>query len=180
MREDSQRSRKQRPGAGGKRREGKCERGSEMLEFAFVVVILMTLLLGIVTFARGYNIYQSITRAAREGARMAVLPNCATCGSNYIDASSGVTQASSGVFSNYIAPVLRSAQLNASAVENYSQTVGWLNQGDTEQQCGAIISFQYPFQLTLPFLQENLVTLHIPTQVRMRREGQPGAGGTCP
>jgi Flp pilus assembly protein TadG len=172
--------------AGGKGQPGDCvrerrrERGSEMLEFAFVVTVLMTLLMGIVTFARAYNIYESITRAAREGARMAVLPNCATCGSSYIDPSSGVTQASSGVFTNYIAPVLQSAHLDANLVQNYSQTVGWLDQGATEQQCGAIISFRYPFRLFLPFTRENLVTLNISTRVQMRREGQPEAGGTCP
>ena len=38
------------------------ERGTEILEFAFVISLLMTLLLGIVTFARAYNVYQTITR----------------------------------------------------------------------------------------------------------------------
>jgi Flp pilus assembly protein TadG len=150
-----------------------------MLEFAFVVTMLMMLLLGIVTFARGYNVYQSITRAAREGARMAVLPDCATCGNTYLDPSSGVTQSSSTVFANAVSPALQAANLNPAAVLNYSETVGWLDTGDTEQQCGVTISFQYPYRLALPFTTMNLTTINIPVHVQMRRENQP-SGTTCP
>lgn len=156
------------------------ERGSDVLEFAFVVTLLLALLMGIFTFARGYNIYQTALRAAREGARMAVLPNCATCGNAYIDPSTGVTQASSTVFSNYISPALRAANLDPNSVEGYSESVGWLNGSDTEPQCGAMISFQYPYQLVLPFTNTNLTTVNIPIEVQMRRENQPALGGTCP
>jgi Flp pilus assembly protein TadG len=150
-----------------------------MLEFAFVVTMLMTLLLGIVTFARAYNIYQSITRAAREGVRMAVLPDCATCGNDYIDPSSGVTQANSAIFAHAVSPALQAANLNPAAVLNYSEAVGWLDAGDTEQQCGVTISFDYPYQLDLPFTTMNLTTIDLPVRVEMRRENQPGRG-SCP
>jgi Flp pilus assembly protein TadG len=156
-----------------------AERGSEMLEFAFVVTLLMLLLLGVVTFARAYNIYQSITRAAREGARVAAMPDCVTCGNAFLDPSSGVTQAGSLVFADFISPVLRSANLSPAAVTDYSETVGWLNAGTAQQQCGVTISFRYPYQLELPFTTANLATIYIPTSVQMRRENQP-AGGTCP
>lgn len=155
------------------------ERGSEILEFAFVVTMLMMLLLGIVTFARAYNVYQSIARAAREGARVAVLPTCATCGNSYLDPSAGVTQANSTIFADHISPALRAANLNPAAVLNYSESVGWLNAGDTEQQCGVTISFAYSYRLNLPFTTMNLATIDLPVHVQMRRENQP-LGGTCP
>lgn len=162
----------------GKRRD-QGERGTEMLEFAFVISLLMMLLLGIVTFARAFNIYQSITRAAREGARMAVLPSCASCGNAYLDPPTGVTQANSVVFADYIAPALEAANLNPGAVLDYSESVGWLDSGDSEAQCGVAISFQYPYQMYLPFTTQNLTTIDIHTRVQMRLENQP-AGGTCP
>jgi Flp pilus assembly protein TadG len=161
------------------KRGNRSERGTEMLEFAFVISLLMMLFLGIVTFARAFNIYQSITRAAREGARVAVLPSCASCGNAYLDPSTGVTQANSAVFSNYIAPVLEDANLNPNDVLNYSESVGWLDSGDTAEQCGVTISFQYPYQLDLPFTAQNLSTIDIRTRVQMRQENQP-VGGTCP
>src|SRR5260370_31951934 len=59
------------------RRRG--ELGAELVEMAFALPILLTLLLGIIWFARAYNIYETMTRAAREGARVAVAPACSAC-----------------------------------------------------------------------------------------------------
>ena len=52
----------------------------EMVEFAVVLPILMVMLLGIMSFARAYNVYTTITYAAQEGARVAAASTCATCG----------------------------------------------------------------------------------------------------
>ena len=150
-----------------------------MLEFAFVMTFLMTLLLAIISFSRAYNVYQTITRAAREGARMAVLPSCATCGNSYLDPSTGVTLQNSQIFSDFIAPTLRSANLNPDSVFNYSETVAWLDSGDADEQCGVKIGFEYPYTLCLPFAGWQLTTLDLTTSVQMRRENQP-IGATCP
>lgn len=52
----------------------KGEKGAELVEVAFVIVIFMVLMIAIFQFGRAYNIYQTITTAAREGARFAVAP----------------------------------------------------------------------------------------------------------
>src|SRR5579862_6687003 len=57
------------------------ERGAEVVEFAFVVPLLLSLLIGIVWAGRAYNVHETVTRAAREGARAAVAPTCFGCGS---------------------------------------------------------------------------------------------------
>ena len=49
--------------------------GQALVEFALVVPIFLFLLLGIVEFARAWNIYEVLTDAAREGARNAVVDN---------------------------------------------------------------------------------------------------------
>lgn len=54
------------------------ESGQSLVEFALVVPIFLLLLLGIVEFARAWNIYEVLTDAAREGARNAVVDNPAT------------------------------------------------------------------------------------------------------
>jgi Flp pilus assembly protein TadG len=162
------------------------ERGAEIVEFGLGIAILMALVMGIITFARAYNIYESITRAAREGARMAVLPSSSFDGNTFIDGNtSGST--TTPIFTNYIAPALKAADLNPSLVTNYSETIGWLDTGDTQQQCGAVISFNYPYTLYLPFTSTNLTTVTLATHVQMRRENVDGtvaADGTvtvtCP
>lgn len=49
--------------------------GQSMIEFAFVVPILLVLVFGIVEFGNAWRHYQLVTNTAREGARRAVLPD---------------------------------------------------------------------------------------------------------
>jgi hypothetical protein len=53
--------------------------GSEIAELAIVMPLLFTLILGIYSFGRAYNIYSTVTRAAQDGARVAVAPACVSC-----------------------------------------------------------------------------------------------------
>ena len=55
-------------------------RGAEIAEAAIVLPLMFMLLLGIYWWGRAYNIYGTITHAAREGARAATAPTCALCG----------------------------------------------------------------------------------------------------
>lgn len=48
----------------------RSERGAAAVEFALVLPLLVTLLLGIMEFGRVYNAQVSVTSAAREGARV--------------------------------------------------------------------------------------------------------------
>ena len=50
------------------------EKGAELIEMAFVLLLFLVLMIGVFEFGRAYNIYQNITNAAREGARFAVAP----------------------------------------------------------------------------------------------------------
>jgi Flp pilus assembly protein TadG len=52
----------------------RSERGAELLEFAFVVPVLMLVLAGILDMGFLFKNYEVVTNAAREGARMASLP----------------------------------------------------------------------------------------------------------
>ncbi|MCI0620941.1 MAG: pilus assembly protein [Acidobacteria bacterium] len=52
----------------------KSERGAELIEFALMLPILLVILAGLWDFGRAYRAYQAITNAAREGARLAVVP----------------------------------------------------------------------------------------------------------
>ena len=178
------------------------ETGAEMLEFAFVITILMTLVLGFFWFARAYNVYQTITRATREGVRQAVLPSSVADGNTYDGSSANATPETSTspttpIFTNYIAPVLQGEGLGTGAcsgsssincVSNYNETVAWLNPADAYKQCGVTISFGYPIRMAIPFTGIGLTTFNLRTSVSMRLENasyqSTGAGGTlipsCP
>lgn len=51
------------------------DRGAELIELAIVFPILMLLLAGMVDFGFLFQRYEVVTNAAREGARIATLPN---------------------------------------------------------------------------------------------------------
>ena len=55
----------------------RSERGAELIEFAIVAPILMLLLAGIFDFGMMFRTYEAVTNAAREGARVGVLPGYA-------------------------------------------------------------------------------------------------------
>jgi Flp pilus assembly protein TadG len=57
-----------------RRRLWKSERGAELVEFALVFPTLLLVMLGIADFGFLFQRYEVITNAAREGARVAILP----------------------------------------------------------------------------------------------------------
>ena len=50
------------------------ERGQALLEVALTLPLLLLVAVGIFEFGRAYQTWQVLTNAAREGARLAVLP----------------------------------------------------------------------------------------------------------
>lgn len=155
-----------------------AETGAEVLEFAFVVPMFLTLLIGVIWIGRAYNIYENVTRAAREGARYAVLPSSVAQGNSYADALSNSCTANTAAFTGYVKPVLVSDNLNPSLVNGYCQKTVCL-ESTYPQQWGVSINFTYPVKLTIPFTPLNATTINIPAHAQMRLENQP-TGGTCP
>jgi Flp pilus assembly protein TadG len=157
--------------------------GAELLEFAIVVPILLMLLIGIVWVGRAYNVYETITRAAREGAGYAVLPSSVAAGNATADTFTASCATNTNTYNNYVVPALKADNLDPKNVKSYCQKAAWL--GTTyPQQCGVVISFSYQIQLAIPFTRLNATTINIPTQAQMRFENQPtknqSQGGTCP
>jgi hypothetical protein len=57
-------------------------RGTEIAETAAILPLLFMVLIAVFWFGMAFRIYGAITHAAREGARAAVAPACATCTAN--------------------------------------------------------------------------------------------------
>ena len=54
-----------------------CDKGAELIEFALVFPLLLLVMFGIMDFGLLFQRYETVTNAAREGARIAVLPGYA-------------------------------------------------------------------------------------------------------
>lgn len=146
------------------RRLASDARGTELLEFALVLPILVMLLLGAVWIGRAVSVYQALGRAAREGARVALAPTSASSGnaSNYGAASTAVTDA------------LSAASLDTSMMRGPTITpILVLNPNDPAnyQFSGVTVTVGYPVQLYIPFTPWNSSTpIIMSSTVTMRQE----------
>ena len=175
---------------------GDCS-ASEIAEFAVVVPLLMTVIHGIYSFGRAYNIYSTVTRAAQDGARMAVTPVCAycsyTCGgvssqfpcdADVVDAVTSALAAShldpmrtlqlvpttSGAACPAPAPAKTcAAATGAGGTTIYICRNVLINPNTNPQTCGTIVSFRYSYQF-LPILFAPSISINIPAQGQMRME----------
>ena len=95
------------------------KRGNELAEFAVIFPLLLTVLIGMYWFGRAYNIYETITRAAREGARYGAKPVCALCGktcSNGNDIAS--FPCTSTIVTDAVIPSLQAAKLDPGQIQS--------------------------------------------------------------
>jgi Flp pilus assembly protein TadG len=160
--------------------------GAEIAEAAMVLPLVFMLLLGIVWFGRAFNIYSTITQAAQQGAITAARAPCATCSGSF------PTSVDTIVRKVMQASSLDPSQIKASSPSllscvNPAQTVTCATSGTTNvtvcqqvllnspastqpAQCGAVVSFQYPFRFYLPFTSLNLQQVILPAQAQSRME----------
>ena len=94
------------------------ESGAEIAEAAFVLPLVFMFLFGMVWFGRAFNIYTTITSAAREGARTAARATCATC------AASARTWAGTNLpcdqeVENAVLAVLQTSRVDKSHIQSY-------------------------------------------------------------
>jgi Flp pilus assembly protein TadG len=169
-------------------------RATEVAEAALVLPLTFMLLLGIYWFGRAYNIYATITHAAHEGARAAVVNTCATCATP--DAPLTPDQVAHAVGQVLLASKLDPNQVS-SVPPSYCQcgdvscSLGQvrcatgisgaephvciqynaqLTDSPTGAACGVAVSFQYPYQFYFPFTSLNLQQINLKAQSQMQGE----------
>lgn len=144
------------------------QKGAELAEFAMVFPLFLALIFALIWGGRALSVYGTITRAAREGARFAVAPSCASCPSNGLSGNASPTDTE---VANVINSSLQAASLSPASIQSYTPpgtttfcsgvpvaactTSGniricrgvQLNTTTPPQQCGTVISYAYPVPL---------------------------------
>ena len=105
----------------------KNERGSALIEVALTLPLLLLVAAGIFEFGRAYQTQQVLTNAAREGARVAVLPN-----------------QPSGAAQTRVTSYLTSGQLPNAGTATVTVTPTTISIGGTTTP-GSRVSVSYPF-----------------------------------
>jgi Flp pilus assembly protein TadG len=156
--------------------------GQEIAEAAIVLPLLFMLLFGIYWFGRAFNIYGTINHAAREGARVAMVSNCASCGN---------TAATNASIASAVTDALRASRLDPTQMQIYTPAPApaacpgfsgtlcatsskvricrpvQLNAGSANPPlCGVTVSFEYPYQFWFPFTSLNMQRILLKASVQ--------------
>jgi len=137
--------------------------GQELVEFAFVLPILLMLFMGIFYLGRAISVYQALGRAAREGARAALATSCATCG-DVVSAAAETTAINNALQAASLDPTM--------AIITPPNSVSPLNPSDPAnyQVNGVTVQITYPVPLNIPFTSLNATTINLSQTVTMRQE----------
>jgi hypothetical protein len=110
-------------------------------------------------------VYQTLGSAAREGARVALAPTCATCGNNTAndaEVDGVVNDALSAASLDISNPGLQ-IQVNRDQVLNPNDPASY-------QVAGVSVTVTYPVQLSVPFTPVNATTINVTSTISMRQE----------
>jgi Flp pilus assembly protein TadG len=121
------------PGSDKLRKFRDAESGQNLVEFALVVSMLLLLVVGIAEFARAWNVYQIVTNAAREGARLASLPI------GFTNAAAVTDRVNSYLTSGHLDPNATTVAIGRAGVD-----------GGTGTQVSVTVSYPYQFLLLGP------------------------------
>ncbi|HUE89114.1 MAG TPA: TadE family protein [Vicinamibacterales bacterium] len=105
------------------------ERGAALLETALVMPIVLLVAVGIFEFGRAYQHWQVLTNAAREGARVAVLPG-----------------ADVGTITARVKSYMNSGQLSKADSATVAVTPVTLDLGGGATAAASSVAVNYPFE----------------------------------
>lgn len=141
-------------------------RGAEIAETAMILPLLFMIIMAIFWFGQAFRIYGTITHAARQGARAAVVPVCATC-------APVATTASAQNAVNAVSSAMAAAHLNTSDLQAFAS---WTPPslcpcGSTSSSCGSTVS-------CAPVAGNTAVCVQPNVQLSYTSQGGTGSCGT--
>jgi Flp pilus assembly protein TadG len=146
-------------------RRWKRAAGAELMEMAFVLPVLLSSIIGIIWLGRAYMIYETMNRAAREGARVA--------SANSGNAAVSVTNVENAVMNSLSAANIDTTKVTIpTCAGNLSTKVCYLrnfqlnNVADTPKELGVVVSFSYQVAFPIPFVTVGPITVTARAQMR--------------
>jgi Flp pilus assembly protein TadG len=156
------------------------ERGSAILEFGLIAVVLFAFIFGIIDFGRALFTYHFVANAAREGARYASVRGYA-CGQNSEFAGSMECPASQITIQTYVQGEASGSGLNQNFL---NVTANWYpqvkspnnpsvcQQYNTYPGCMVQVKVTYPFSFILPLMPKGTCSVQ-------NNSGTTNTGNIC-
>jgi Flp pilus assembly protein TadG len=125
-------------------------RGQGLVEFALVAPVFLLILLAIFDFGRGVFAYTSVSNAAREGARLAIVNQDKTLILSRIRAQSAIAESANGDGTDLTVD-FRRADANGNPVAGSSCLDG---DGYVSIGCLAVVTYNSKFDLITPIVRQ--------------------------
>jgi Flp pilus assembly protein TadG len=131
--------------------------GSNLIEYALIFMVLMSLLLGIVDFSRALYTYHFLSNAARDATRWAAV-NGATCTNDGSCAASASVADIQNYVANITPPGVDSTKLDTDPSWPSTGAVACPG-GVPNPGCPVRVQVSYPFTFIVPFIRSSPQTL---------------------
>jgi Flp pilus assembly protein TadG len=125
-------------------------RGQGLVEFALVAPIFLLILMAVFDFGRGIFIYTSITNAAREGARLAIVNQDPNLVLQRMRSQSAVAESNNGDGSDLTVAFVR-ADTSGNPTNEVCPTTAGVPLG-----CLAVVTYNSKFDLITPIVRQVL------------------------
>ena len=129
--------------------------GAEIAETALVMPIMFMVLLAIFWFGRAYNVYSTITYAAREGAMTAARASCADCGNAPPLDTAVATR---------VSDVLRASKLDPNQIATYTQSPNFCSGFNAGNSCMRELLLQHCLEAKVFMQQRPVIFPRKPTR----------------
>jgi len=134
----------------------RSERGTALLESAFTILVMLTMIFGIIDFGRALFAYHFVANAARDGVRYASVRGAASCASASVT-DCGTTAALATIQTNLGAQAravgMNSANLQVTGLNLPQATDPSVCTSAADSPgCTVQVTVSYPFQFIFPFL----------------------------
>jgi Flp pilus assembly protein TadG len=151
--------------------------GSTLVEYALVITILMTMLLGIADFSRALYAYHFVSNTAREAARYAAVRGITCTNDNSCTAANSASGTAGATTQADIQAFVQNVPLGINAA-NVTATISWPPQANSPAICtnplgpqinapGCTVQVQvsYVFNFAFPFVSSTALTMNSTSQM---------------
>ena len=155
------------PDSGRRTADLRDDRGSELMEYAIVLPVLLTFLFGIMDFSRFLYTYHFIAEVAREGTRYAIVRGSTNAGMACATTSTLACDATAGNVQSYVQglapPGITSGSVSVTTTWPGTAPTGAATacstaNGNNSPGCLVQVVVSYPYKFMLPFLPKSSST----------------------
>jgi Flp pilus assembly protein TadG len=147
-------------------------RGQGLVEFALIAPVFLLILIATFDLGRGVFAYTSMTNAAREGARLAIVNQDSTSILARVRGQSSIAESNNGDGTN-VTVAFRDADANGNPIANTTCTD---NNGYVGVDCLAVVTYESQFDLITPIVRQIL----FPSGVTLTAQTVLPVEFTCP